>query len=172
MSLSRVISIAWAHLFSLRPELADYCPAEAKQDVAAYINDYRQHVPKQRLERNLTKSREVSPAEHDFTDQMSAQELDTTFAALGREIVNAIGEKNDGYRQVEGKVNYTIVVNLSTNTMKIYAKDRGDDPILIDADGQINHAASKVVPEDVRRFQQIVSWIREHQSHKVEQMQV
>ena len=56
--------------------------------------------------------------------------------------------------------------------MRIYVKDRGDDPILIDADGQIDHAASKVVPKDVRRFQQIANRIRECQpSQKTEEMQ-
>ncbi|MBE9064119.1 hypothetical protein [cf. Phormidesmis sp. LEGE 11477] len=167
-------TIAWAHLFSLRPELAEYCPPETKQSVAEYINEYRQHVPKQHSDSKAFKNRKSSPAEGDPAKQMSAEESDTTFAALGREIANSLGEEKDGHRQVEGKANYRIVINLASNTMRIYAKDRGDDPILIDANGQIDHAASRVVPEDVRRFQQIANRIREHQhsqNKEVKEMQ-
>lgn len=44
--------------------------------------------------------------------------------------------------------------------MRIYAKDRGDEPILVDANGNIDHVHSQVVPEDVRRFQVMVDDLR------------
>lgn len=99
----------------------------------------------------------VSP---DLSQAESAVQLDKNLSLLGREIVGRIGEEQDGQRHVKGKVKYRISINLADNTMRIYAKDRGVEPILVDADGNIDHASSRVLPEDVRRFQVMVDDLR------------
>ncbi|MEO0519129.1 MAG: hypothetical protein AAF171_17710 [Cyanobacteria bacterium P01_A01_bin.116] len=43
------------------------------------------------------------------------------------------------------------------------AKDRGDEPILMDANSNIDHAHSRVLPEDVTRFQVMVDGLRTYQ---------
>ena len=101
--------------------------------------------------------------EPDLSQVESTTQLDTNLAQLGREIVARIGEEQDGQRNVNGKVKYRISINLADNTMRIYAKDRGDEPILVDANGNIDHEYSRVVPEDVRRFQAMVDGLRTYQ---------
>ncbi|MEL7333323.1 MAG: hypothetical protein AAFN12_13840, partial [Cyanobacteria bacterium J06560_2] len=101
--------------------------------------------------------------EPDLSNAKSAAQLDTSLAQLGREIVARIGEEQDGQRNVNGKVKYRISINLTDNTMRIYAKDRGNEPILVDANGNIDHANAWVKPEDVRRFQVMVDDLRAYQ---------
>ncbi|MEL6881565.1 MAG: hypothetical protein AAFP09_13635 [Cyanobacteria bacterium J06607_10] len=71
--------------------------------------------------------------EPDLSKTESTAQLDTNLAQLGREIVAHIGEEQDGQRNVNGKVKYRISINLTDNTMRIYARDRGEEPILVDA---------------------------------------
>ena len=101
--------------------------------------------------------------EPDLSKAESTTQLDTNLAQLGREIVARIGEEQDGQRSVNGKVKYRISINLTDNTMRIYARDRGEEPILVDANGNIDHANSQVLPEDVRRFQVMVDDLRAYQ---------
>ena len=101
--------------------------------------------------------------EPDLSKAESTTQLDTNLAQLGREIVARIGEEQDGQRSVNGKVKYRISISLADNTMRIYARDRGEEPILVDANGNIDHANSQVLPEDVRRFQVMVDDLRAYQ---------
>ncbi|MEM6452514.1 MAG: hypothetical protein AAF703_19630 [Cyanobacteria bacterium P01_D01_bin.105] len=105
--------------------------------------------------------------ESDLSRVESTTQLDTDLAQLGREIVARIGEEQDGQHNVTGKVKYRISINLADNTMRIYAKDRGDEPILVDANGNIDHVHSRVVPEDVTRFQAMVDGLRIYQQPTV-----
>ena len=90
--------------------------------------------------------------------------LNIALAYLGRELVNSqLGENQGNQRNVNGEVQYRISVNLADNTMRIYAKDRGDNPILIDANGQIDQVKSRTTIEDVERFQQMARAIRAYQ---------
>ena len=186
--------VAWAHLFSLQPSLADYCPPEIKATVSDRIDEYRQQFPKERATQPTRKEgwRSVETAsttsadawkvdnplvdspppkveiletanEPDLSKAESRTQLDTNLAQLGREIVARIGEEQDGQRSVNGKVKYRISISLADNTMRIYARDRGEEPILVDANGNIDHANSKVLPEDVRRFQVMVDDLRAYQ---------
>ena len=107
-----------------------------------------------------TPERAASP---DLSQADSAVQLDRNLAQLGREIVGRIGEEQDGQHHVHGKVKYRISINLADNTMRIYAKDRGREPILVDADGNIDHTSSRVLPEDVRRFQVMIDDLRAYQ---------
>ena len=179
--------VAWAHLFSLQPSLATYCPPEIKATVSDRIDQYRDRVPKKKIAQptqdqdwrteettstvaaNTWKLDEPlvdSPPqtdEPDLSQAKSTTQLDTNLAQLGREIVARIGEEQDGQRSVNGKVKYRISISLADNTMRIYARDRGEEPILVDANGNIDHANSKVLPEDVRRFQVMVDDLRAYQ---------
>ena len=176
--------VGWGHLFSLQPALAAYCPPEMKARVGDRIDQYRDLVPKKKPAQptqeqgwrteettstdatNTWKGNEPLVGSSSQTDEPtrsqtgSANQLDTNLAQLGREIVARIGEEQDGQHNVNGKVKYRISINLADNTMRIYAKDRGDEPILVDANGNIDHAHSRVVPEDVRRFQVMVDDLR------------
>lgn len=187
--------VAWAHLFSLQPSLADYCPPEIKATVSDRIEQYRQHFPKERATQPAPQKedwRSAEPAsttaadvwkvdepivdgplpkaeiletanEPDLSKAESTTQLDTNLAQLGREIVARIGEEQDDQRSVNGKVKYRISISLADNTMRIYARDRGEEPILVDANGNIDHANSQVLPEDVRRFQVMVDDLRAYQ---------
>ena len=178
--------VAWGHLFSLQPSLAAYCPPEMKARVGDRIDQYRDLVPKKKAAQptqkqgwrteGSTSTADTttwgmdeplvdSPPQTDEPDDLSqaaesTTELDNNLAQLGREIVARIGEEQDGQHNVNGKVKYRISINLADNTMRVYAKDRGDEPILVDANGNIDHAHSRVVPEDVRRFQVMVDDLR------------
>ncbi|MEL6903483.1 MAG: hypothetical protein AAFP07_21315, partial [Cyanobacteria bacterium J06606_4] len=176
--------VAWGHLFNLQPSLAVYCPPEMKEKVGDRIDQYRDRFPKERAAQPTQEQdwrTEESTSEESAsgwkvdeplvdsspqTDEPtrsqtgSANQLDTNLAQLGREIVARIGEEQDGQRNVNGKVKYRISINLADNTMRVYAKDRGDEPILVDANGNIDHEHSRVVPEDVRRFQVMVDDLR------------
>ena len=179
--------VAWAHLFSLQPSLATYCPPEMKARVGDRIDEYRDRVPKKKITQptqdqdwrteettstvaantwELDEPLVDSPPqtdEPDLSQAKSTTQLDTNLAQLGREIVARIGEEQDGQRSVNGKVKYRISISLTDNTMRIYARDRGEEPILVDANGNIDHANSQVLPEDVRRFQVMVDNLRAYQ---------
>lgn len=171
--------VGWGHLFSLQPSLAAYCPPEMKAKVGDHIEQYRDLAPKKKPAQpaqdmdwrteestNTWKGNEPLVGSSSQTDEPTrsqtgpANQLDTNLAQLGREIVARIGEEQDGQRNVNGKVKYRISINLADNTMRVYAKDRGDEPILVDANGNIDHEHSRVVPEDVRRFQVMVDDLR------------
>lgn len=180
--------VAWGHLFNLKPTFSTYCPPEIKADVSHYIAQYRQHVPKpnrtperpqQAFEKPETsdipsKGNQTTPEapslksptiEKGYPVKATAsQSLNTSLAQLSREIVDRMGEQQGGQRNVNGNVKYRISVNLRDNTMRIYARDRGDEPILVDANGQIDHANSRVSTEDVERFQQMVDSLRTYQT--------
>ena len=174
---------AWAHVFNLEPSLAGYCPPEIKETVASHIDQYRQFVPKEpkqkpkgiSLQNELGQNNKTpgtdKKAQTAVESQIDKKHLDATFAKLGREIAR-FGEVKDGHREVDGKVRYRILINLNSNTMRIYDKDRGEEPILIDADGQIDHASSKVKPADVERFQAIVRKLRVYESTKESQTEL
>ena len=174
--------VAWGHLFNLQPELAVYCPPEMKAKVGDHIDEYHDRVPKKKVAQptqdkdwrteestatadtntwKVDKPLVDSQPQTDEPDDLSqtaesTTELDNNLAQLGREIVARIGEEQDGQRNVNGKVKYRISINLADNTMRIYAKDRGDEPILVDSNGNIDHAHSRVMLEDVTRFQAMV----------------
>ncbi|MGG6264271.1 hypothetical protein ACQ4M5_07660 [Leptolyngbya sp. AN10] len=80
--------------------------------------------------------------------------LNTTLARLGRSIAALKPSDPDGDKTIAGKNKYTIVLNVRTNTLKIYSNDRGKEPILFDADGKIDHANSKVTQADVDAFRE------------------
>ena len=187
--------VAWAHLFSLQPSLAAYCPPEIRTTVSDHIGQYRQQFPKERATQPAPRRkdwRSTEPASTTAADAWKVDEpivdnsppkveipatanepalsktestaqLDTNLAQLGREIVARIGKEQDGQRCVNGKVKYRISISLTDNTMRIYARDRGEEPILVDANGNIDHANSQVLPEDVRRFQVMVDDLRAYQ---------
>ena len=153
-----------------------------------HIDEYRDRVPKKKVaqptqdrdwrtrettstadtntwkvDKPLEDSNQQTEAQDDLSQVESTTQLDTNLAQLGREIVTRIGEEQDGQRSVNGKVKYRISINLADNTMRIYAKDRGDEPILVDANGNIDHAHSRVLPEDVTRVQAMVDGVRTYQ---------
>lgn len=91
------------------------------------------------------------------------QQRDREFATLGRKIVSIAGIENGENLAFEGKANYTITVNLNTNTMRITSQDRGDKPILIDANGNIDHQHSQVNAKDVEKFQAALQFLNQRQ---------
>ena len=101
----------------------------------------------------------ISPARPVQVEHLQ-KNLNIALAYLGRELVNSpLGENQGNQRNVNGEVQYRISVNLANNTMSVYAKDRGDNPILVDANGQIDHVNSQATIEDVERFQQMAKAI-------------
>jgi len=132
-------------------------PASTTAADAWKVNEPLTDSPPQKVEIPQTAN------EPDLSKAESTAQLDTNLAQLGREIVARIGEEQDGQRNVNGKVKYRISINLTDNTMRIYARDRGEKPILVDANGNIDHANSQVLPEDVRRFQVMVDDLRAYQ---------
>lgn len=188
-------TVAWSHVFNLSPDLArQACPPDVEQTVFNHIGSYRKRVPKQvqtpvsrqspiptgmpkpkpsqQLDSNSnypfsssSAPKSESPRQVNSISKQKEQ-LDGKLATLGREIVDKLGDEQDGQRKFSGKVKYRISVNLSDNTMRIYAKDRGDMPILVDADGRIDHANSQVRPEDVKRFQTLVDYLHTSVEHK------
>lgn len=95
------------------------------------------------------------------------QRLDRDLADLGRQIVQIAGEEKDNKLEFTGKVQYKIIVNLDTNAMQIYSKDRGDDPILVDANGRIDHEASRATKEDVEKFSAALKFLQQDHEKKV-----
>ncbi len=95
------------------------------------------------------------------------QRMNQDFAVLGRQIVDMAGHEKDGKLAFEGKVNYKIVVNLDSNTMKIYSKDRGGEPILVDANGNIDHENSRVLLKDVEKFRAALNFLQQDHERKV-----
>ena len=95
------------------------------------------------------------------------ERLDKDFSALGRQIVQVAGHEENSELSFKGKVNYKIVVELDSNTMRIYSRDRGDEPILVDANGNINHERSRVTPEDITRFQSALNFLQQDHEKKV-----
>ena len=97
-------------------------------------------------------------------EEPTAQErLNRKAADLARAIVR--DKPADGNeKKLQGKTTYTIILNTDTNTLKIYARDRGKDPILIDADGSIDHAKSRIHERDVQHLQNALNKLRQVQA--------
>ena len=133
------------------------------------VNSYQKKVPRKQEVNPGKSKRTIDDTKAPVDPQIDVEQLNTTFANLGREIASFAGEDQDGYRKVEGEVNYKISINLTSNTMRIYAKDRGEQPILIDADGHIDHASARVDMADVEFFKAIVGAIQVYESKQERQ---
>jgi hypothetical protein len=91
--------------------------------------------------------------------------LNTRFAQMGRQLVAEIGAEQDGQRSLRseiGRAQYKIALNLTDNTLQIYAHDRGTEPILVDANGNIDHANARVLPGDLEAFQTALDYLQKH----------
>jgi hypothetical protein len=89
--------------------------------------------------------------------------LNTRFAQMGRQLVAEVGAEQDGQRSLSseiGRAQYKIVLNLTDNTMQIYAHGRGTEPILVDANGNIDHANARVLPGDLEAFQTALDYLQ------------
>jgi hypothetical protein len=91
--------------------------------------------------------------------------LNTRFAQMGRQLVAEVGAEQDGQRSLSseiGRAQYKIVLNLANNTMRIYAHGRGTEPILVDANGNIDHANARILPGDLEAFQTALDYLQKH----------
>lgn len=91
------------------------------------------------------------------------QHLNTRFAQIGRQLVAQVGAQQDGQRSLDSEIGgaqYKLVLNLADNTMSIYAHDRGTAPILVDANGIIDHANAHVRTGDVAAFQSALDYLQ------------
>jgi hypothetical protein len=89
--------------------------------------------------------------------------LNTRFAQMGRQLVAEVGAEQDGQRSLSseiGRAQYKIVLNLTDNTMQIYAHERGTEPILVDTNGNIDHANARVLPGDLEAFQTALDYLQ------------
>lgn len=97
--------------------------------------------------------------------------LNTRFAQMGRKLVAEVGAEQDGQRSLRseiGRAQYKIVLNMVDNTMQIYAHDRGTEPILVDANGNIDHANARVLPGDLEAFQTALDYLQTHRQSNTE----
>ena len=170
---------AWAHLFNLDPSFASACPPHIKPDVAKHIDEYRELYPKVKSEPNSSKDLSsssvplVKPSDkwksetvEVVLDPCDSYSRNKTFALLGREIVQHKGITKQGERKAESyRASYRISISLASNTMRIYdLKRSGEHPILVDENGQIDHASAQVLSKDVECFQSVVEAIHQEQS--------
>jgi hypothetical protein len=88
---------------------------------------------------------------------------DQHLAALARDVLSIAGTPDQHNKVFEGQSKYRIVLDLDSNELQIFARDRGQIPILLDANGNIDHANSKVISEDVRAFEAALTMMRAHQ---------
>jgi hypothetical protein len=89
--------------------------------------------------------------------------LNTQLAFMGRQLVAEVGAQQEGQRSLDseiGRAQYKITLNLADNTLRIYAQGRGRAPILIDANGIIDHANACVRTGDVAAFQAALDYLQ------------
>jgi len=96
-------------------------------------------------------------------DVRPGQARDLYFAELARTIVGVAGTQYQDQRTLEGKTKYRISLNLTTNTLQVFSKDRGEMPILLDENGNIDHKKSRVSDRDVQAFQTALAYLRQAQ---------
>lgn len=90
-------------------------------------------------------------------------DLNTQLAFMGRQLVAEVGAQQEGQRSLDSEIGgaqYKIVLNLADNTMSIYAHDRGTAPILVDANGTIDHANARARTEDIAAFQSALDYLQ------------
>lgn len=178
--------VAWAHLFGLNPEFSKQCPKELRKDVVEHINTHRKDNPKVKStapvrtkpskDKDHKESEDSASVTPDLQEPIAIEEgeqqtdaisKNINFAMLGREIIKYKGEENKGSRITEGQAGYKISVNISDNTMRIYSRKRGQEPILVDADGNIDHGAANVSQEDIRHFEKVVQSLKDVESRGI-----
>ena len=171
--------VAWAHLFGLNPEFSEQCPVGLRKDVVEHINTHREGNPKVKptpnIKQNISKDADSRKLEHPngaatYAEktvevgkgklQVSDISRNTTFAELGRVIVEQKGKESRGSRITEGQAGYKISVNITDNTMRIYSRKSGKEPILVDANGKIDHKTAKVSQEDIDHFERVVQSLK------------
>lgn len=159
---------AWSHVLKLSPSLSTYCPPKLQVSVEQRAKEYGSKVKAD----TSTKPSIKRPVEARSPSTTTSHQRDKKLAQLGREIVEQLGDEQANMKTVVGRVRYRISVDLSDNTMRIYDKQRGTQPILIDADGNIDHDRSQVEPEDIQRFQALVDSIQAYQQPLQPQRQI
>lgn len=90
---------------------------------------------------------------------------------MGRQLVAEVGAEQDGQRSLTseiGRAQYKIVLNITDNTVQIYAHGRGTEPILVDANGNIDHANVRVLPGDLEAFQTVLDYLQKHRQSNTE----
>jgi len=80
-------------------------------------------------------------------------ERDRRFGDLARTIVGEAGVPTPTGQEFTGQSRYRITLEIETNTLKVYARDRGESPIFLNEEGKIDHAKSRVTPADVEAFE-------------------
>ena len=87
---------------------------------------------------------------------------------MGRQLIAEVGAEQDGQRSLDGEIGRAqdkIVLDLTDNTMRIYAQSRGTAPILVDANGNIDHTNAHVLVGDIEAFQSALNYLeRQRQS--------
>lgn len=105
----------------------------------------------------------------------SQHHLNTQLAQMGRQLVAEVGMEHNGQPAGNpkrtlaakmGRAQYKLVLNLADNILRIYAQERGTVPILVDANGNIDHANACVLASDAAAFRSALTYLqRQRQSN-------